>query len=367
MQMRQLIQAHRTEGETMSSFDHEKNRQGRSVFGPLFLIAIGAYFLLYNTGRIPELNWAAALRLWPLLLVFIGLNIIVQQAPRPYGTLLSSLVGLTAIAIFGYVLFTGPENLIFTRLGISPTVEYRFEEVTFQNDNVQQLDVELEISAQGANIYPLEDSNNLLAGTVSVLGELDFEQVVNGERADLELRDNQGTLWFTNPASWLDNNADAAWEIGLARDLLLALHVKSGAGPLVLDLTGLTLDDLTVSSGAGPITMLMPGGDYSTEVDMGAGSVDITLPAEGEPFLNIGGGAGSIDLFLPRGMQAQIDVDSGAGKIEMDSRFVCVRGCNDGRDSLWETQDYTPNGANSVTIQVDMGAGGLTVSQPQGR
>ena len=84
---------------------HEDRRQknGRSLFGPIFLIGLGVYFLLRNMGIVSELNWAVALQLWPLLLIFIGINIIVQQVRRPFGTALSGLVGLTAVALFGAV------------------------------------------------------------------------------------------------------------------------------------------------------------------------------------------------------------------------------------------------------------------------
>ena len=74
-------------------------RQQPSLLGPIVLIAIGIYFLLYNAGLVPSLNWWAALRYWPLLFVFIGLNIIVRQAPRPFAAILSLLTGLLVIRL----------------------------------------------------------------------------------------------------------------------------------------------------------------------------------------------------------------------------------------------------------------------------
>jgi hypothetical protein len=89
-----------------------KNRRSHSLFGPIVLIAIGVFFLLVNLGIIQDysFNWTAVLQLWPLFLILIGVNIIVKQAPPPVGSLLSALVGLTALAIFGYVLLFSDDN-----------------------------------------------------------------------------------------------------------------------------------------------------------------------------------------------------------------------------------------------------------------
>jgi len=79
-------------------------RGGRSLLWPLGLIALGVAFLLDNLNIVPPLDWAAAWRYWPLALIFTGLNIVVVQARRPLGTLLSLLVTAAALVTFGYLL-----------------------------------------------------------------------------------------------------------------------------------------------------------------------------------------------------------------------------------------------------------------------
>lgn len=83
----------------------EPRRGSRSLFAPLALIGLGVIFLLDNLNLVPALDWSAALRYWPLALIFLGLNILVTQVRRPLGTLLSLVVSLAALGVFAYLLF----------------------------------------------------------------------------------------------------------------------------------------------------------------------------------------------------------------------------------------------------------------------
>ena len=81
-------------------------------------------------GIVSDLNWGVAFQLWPLLLIFLGINIIVQQVRRPLGTILSGLVGLTAVALFGAVLLFGVELPFLSRFNLQTTAEYREETIS---------------------------------------------------------------------------------------------------------------------------------------------------------------------------------------------------------------------------------------------
>lgn len=84
-----------------------RERRHTSLFGPIALIAIGLFFLLNRLNPISDLYWLDVLRLWPLLLVFLGLNVLALQAPRPYDSLFSGGIALAAVVVFGFVLLHG--------------------------------------------------------------------------------------------------------------------------------------------------------------------------------------------------------------------------------------------------------------------
>lgn len=73
-------------------------KQKESFFGPLFLIAAGITWLLVKSGNIPASNLWALTRIWPFLLIAVGIGLIL----RPYWKYTS--IVLDVIIIGGTIL-----------------------------------------------------------------------------------------------------------------------------------------------------------------------------------------------------------------------------------------------------------------------
>ncbi len=342
-------------------------KQAPSLFGPIVLIAIGLFFLLNNLGVLPvaQFNWVAAFQLWPLFLILVGVNLIVRQAPSPVGGFLSALVGITAVAIFGYVLLFGEDNPRLARFGLNvPAAEAKTEQIVFSAAGLQSAEIALFPRPARVVLFALEDSPNLIEGQVSYYGDLAFNTQVDGGRAQVSLRDRDrsgGLIWL-NPASW-GSFALEPWELGLNPGVPLDLKLNIGAGSSDLNLAGLTLNSLLVDGGAGSIVLVLADGDYNTRVDVGAGSTRITLAENGRQQVEIDGGAGSLTLLLPPGREARIEVDKGAGSLNLDrTRFTQVQGRSD-KEGIWETAGYQ-RADDPLDIKIDIGAGSVTVRQP---
>ena len=56
-----------------------RRRHGGSVIGPLLLIFVGGVFLLQNAGILPASVWGDLWRLWPLVLVLAGLELLIGR------------------------------------------------------------------------------------------------------------------------------------------------------------------------------------------------------------------------------------------------------------------------------------------------
>lgn len=340
-------------------------KQAPSLFGPIVLIAIGLFFLLNNLGLLPtaQFNWMVALQLWPLFLILLGVNLIVRQAPSPLGGFLSALVGITAVAIFGYVLLYGEDNPRLARFGLTaPPAEAQTEQIVFSAAGLQSAEIELSPRQARVVLFALEDSPNLIEGQVSYFDDLAFTTQVDGARAQLSLQDQSTGFAWLNPANWGSFTLEP-WELGLNPGVPLDLKLSIGAGSSDLNLTGLTLSSLSVDGGAGSITLSLADGDYTTKVDVGAGSTRITLPENGRQQVEIDGGAGSLTLLLPPGREARIEVDKGAGSLNLDrTRFTQVQGRSD-KEGVWETAGYQ-RADDPLDIKIDIGAGSVTVRQP---
>lgn len=344
---------------------HEARQQkkGRSLFGPIFLIGLGVYFLLRNLGIVSEFNWGVAFQLWPLLLIFLGLNIIVQQVRRPFGTALSGLVGFAAVVVFGAILLFGVELPFLSRFDLQNSVEYRQETVAVSASDVETAVVSLDLGSLGADVSGLESSQNVLQGTLSITGELDFRERMQGSEAIISLGESDfHLLWW---GDWLTSTEQPPWQIGLSRTVPLDLTVDVGSGQTDLELSSLLLSDLYVDYGSGAVDLQLPGGDYDIRLDGGSGKMVTVLPPNGRHELELDGGSGAIDLFLPPAMAARIELDSGSGRVSLDERFELVSG--DDEDGIWETPNYDSGRDDSILIFIDGGSGAISIEQPRGR
>ncbi|MFZ1396113.1 MAG: DUF5668 domain-containing protein [Candidatus Promineifilaceae bacterium] len=343
---------------------HESRRRknGRSLFGPIFLIGLGVYFLLRNLGVVSDLNWGLALQMWPLLLIFLGLNIIVQQVKRPFGTFLSGIVSLVAIGVFGAVLLFGLELPFLSGLNLQTSAEYREETVLVPNEDVASAPVSLDLGALGADVTGLDGSQNVLEGSLSLAGDLDFRQRMQGSEAIISLGEKQSGWWF---GDFVSGMAQPPWQIGLSRTVPLDLTVDIGSGQTDLALDSLLLSDLVVDMGSGAVNLQLPGGEYDVRLDGGSGQVVILLPGNGRQEIEIDAGSGAMDLFLPPNMAARVELDSGSGQVSLDERFERVSG--DDEDGAWETPNYDRDNDNNILIILDGGSGAISIEQPTGR
>ncbi|MFQ5419770.1 MAG: LiaI-LiaF-like domain-containing protein, partial [Anaerolineae bacterium] len=168
---------------------HGRSRSNPSLFGPILLIAVGVYFLLRNIGALenPTLHWELMWRLWPLMLIFAGGNILVRQFPRPVGSLLSGVVSLAAVFVFGGVLLFGDQMPFVNQLGKGDVAELKVDHVEFTGDGVSTADVTINFGIASASVFALEDSGKVLDGSVSYLGDLSFETEQKGENATVSL------------------------------------------------------------------------------------------------------------------------------------------------------------------------------------
>jgi hypothetical protein len=353
-----------------NKFEHRHPRRHNSFFGPIVLIAIGLYFLLANLGYIPgSINWWAALQLWPLALILLGINVIVRQAPGPLGGFLSALVGLAAVAIFGYVMFFSEDNALLNRFGIEPVnlAEAKSEQIEMPAAGIETADITIDLGMPRAELYALEDGSNLIEGNVSYLGDLIFDTSVTDNKATVHLDDNFSIsgINFFNPSNWGSFDMDR-WEIGLNPDVATDLTLDVGAGTASLDLRELTLTDLEIDGGAGSTEAWLPGGDYNAYFDVGAGSTKLTLPGHGRQQIEIDGGAGSLVLYLPPGVETRVEVDGGAGSFSLDQdRFRQISG--DERDEgVWETAGYAAD-KDGLELIIDVSAGSVRIENVQGR
>ncbi len=339
-----------------------KPNRSRSLFAPIVLIAAGTFFLLANLGLVPEPNWQYAISFWPLLLVFIGLNILVVQARAPGGTVLSLLVSLLAVGAFGYLLFAGPENAAARSLGIpTTTVTGQQEPFLVPADGLESVEIELDLSNYPATVNGLTDSQALLEGSIWASSGLALDIESDGRQASVKLGEQSGFDAFFNPAAWFDETGDRSWRIGINQEVPIDLEVNGGNGASTVDLSNLTLTGLRLDSANGSMVAGLPDGDYDGRINSGNGTLRVTFPAAGRQDIEVDGGNGGLTFLLPEDTPARIEFDKGNGSISVDERFELISGDRD--RGVYETDDYSES-RDGLLIRVETGNGALRVTKP---
>lgn len=347
---------------------YQKARSSPSLFGPIVLITVGVIFLLANLGRLPEtLNWDAAMRLWPLLLVFLGLNLIVRQAPRPFGSLLSALVAIAAILTFGYVvLYADQIPFLQSETGASrATTLQRDVPISYARGGIDSAEVRIDLGEIPAYIGALENDDNLIEGTVTYAGDLIFNVTQDGNSAEIVLDTHTADWWFFDPGNWSRFSQDDRWDIGLNPDVIYDLQLDAASGRYDIDLDAFTVTDFDFDAGSGAGTLVMPGGAYAARIDIGSGAFDVVLPRHGQQQIEVDGGSGGLHFLLSDSMEARIEVDYGSGAFSGGDRLQGVNA--DGDATVWETGGYAA-ATDRILLVINGGSGAIAIeTAAQGR
>jgi hypothetical protein len=319
-------------------------------------------------------NFGFLLRLWPIALIAIGLDILfARRSP-----VLGALIGLGAVALVIALAFFAPELGIETSGGEFKTLE--FSEPLGGADNARVvLDLERYPTTVGSAVGP----NSLFEAELGTYTDVNFS--ARGESTKTISIDPVTDQGFD--FNWFDEiGRDARWEINLSPDVPIDLEIDIGSGSARLELEDLDLSDLVVDGGSGSAKVSIPASSsaYDVNIDGGSGSFDVEIERGAEIDAAIDVGSGSWDVVVGEDVAGSLDINGGSGSINIDvdgdvgvrvvirdgaSGSVRVPGSynlvddlnDDDRDTgIWESDNYDDAGA-TIEITFDPGSGSFTV------
>jgi hypothetical protein len=357
----------------------------RSLFWPVILIGAGVVWLLLNLGIISSEGLSVLFRLWPLILIVIGLDIIFGR----HSPVLGALIGLGAVALVVAAMIIGPSRgwtgpaRFFgmpVALGSGPIVTDQINEPLGEATSAE---VRLDLSHWHTRVYPLSGSDNLIEAEITRYASQSpvFEVRGTGNRSvRLGLEDG---FWFIG---FDFISQDYQWAIGLSPEIPIALTVDVASGRATLDLNGLELTDLTVDGGSGSVELTLPAASrrYAAAIDIGSGSFQINMPAGAQVDMNISGGSGSLNAAIAAGASANMEVEGGSGSMVFDVpdnaavRVIVVNsgsgsvnisglqqvddgGDDDNDTGTWETANFSSAADPIIITFEDIGSGSVTV------
>lgn len=277
--------------------------QRQSIVGPVFLIGLGIVFLLANYGYLALNVWELVLRLWPILLIAIGLDIVIGHR-----SFLLSLVGL-AIAL---LLLVGALWLFGVRVETGRALNS--EQVSQALDGADRARVTVAPAVGSLRLTSMSDPEGLISGSVRRVGNetITTDYSVTDGMANYSLRGTAG-LSFTATSVW-------TWDLVLTPAIPIDLATSMGAGQSLIDLTNLDISALDVNLGVGQTTVVLPEeGTFEGRVDGAIGQIVIHVPPEMAVRINADTGIANINV--PSDFERQGDVYVSPGFDTADNRI----------------------------------------------
>lgn len=301
---------------------------------PVVMILLGGLLLLQNVGLLPWNLWRNLWRLWPLLLVLVGLELVLgSRLRRPLLALIMAGVALVGMgALVTSMGQAAPAN------GGRP-----FEARTFSQplQGASEAAVTVRFGAGRLRVGTLDGGD--LLGQMQYTGpsELQPDQAVRtrGGVTDLEysLRGRDYDPWPFGAFGALGGRGTAPeMRVQLSPVVPMTLNVQTGAADVDLDLARLRLARLEVQSGASTTRVRLPEQ---------AGSTTVLLQ----------GGVSTWTVEVPPGVAAQIQFVGGLSTLNVDTaRFPSIGG------QRYRSPDYA-TAASRVDLSLEVGSATVTV------
>ena len=299
--------------------EEKRSRRG-GIVGPIILIALGAVLLLNNLGLLEWSVWEVLLRLWPLILIATGLDLILGRRSL-WGSLLAVLLTVAILAL----------ALWLSQSGMTGGRAARTEEIAQPLDDLERAELIIDPGVGSLELGALVDSSSLVEGTLALgRGEtLDRTYSSQEDEATLTLR-TEATSFGPFTAGWASQRR---WNLDLSPRVTLDLDVNVGLGTTDLDLGGLSVDSLAVEHGLGQVL--------------------VTVPQEGGVEGSIQGAIGQTVLVIPEDVEARLVLDTGLAARQIPEGYVC-------EEDICTSPGYE-GAAQPVELEVGQAIGNLVI------
>lgn len=295
-----------------------RRRRGGSLVLPVLLIVLGVLFMLDNLNITSGIDWATIWKLWPILLIAFGLEIILGRR-----------VSFGAIFLV-VIIFVVAGGAVWWSVAVGDR-ERTTEQFTWPQEGVERAEVELDIGVGKLELRGQSDMAGLLIADLDLApGDEVSERIrVDGDVGRGRIASDRS--FFSLPHIFGGKGSE--WDLQLNTRVRWDLDVNSGVGDVRLDLSELRVGEFNL--------------------DSGAGAVEVTMPRRGTVNARVDGGIGDVRINLPEGVQARVRVDRGIGDLKIGSRF-------NRRGDYYETEEFS-SAESFIDLQVDIGVGSITI------
>ena len=332
--------------------------KANKIFKGFTFVLIGI-ILLANTLEILEWSvWSNIIKLWPLLIVSLGLSLIFRGKSLSFMGPLIIFLGIIAGVGASYmgISFEGevvrevktlsreivievekvPETEVALETEIIPEIETAPDtETTLETEVVLETKEyhEIERASIGLNLdvgkLTLSESTPLLYECVSQYRYKEFEPFEKFSQSEKEAN----ILIYHSPITKkvISNNIKNNWQLKLNNQIIYNLSIKTGAIDTDCNLSDFRVEKLYIESGASNINLVVPNYNSKINIDTGVSNIDIAIARNVGATVNIDSGIAIKDLddFIKRNdtyishnyseseFKTEIEIDCGVSNINI--------------------------------------------------
>lgn len=328
--------------------DHQPRKS--SFFWPVVLVGAGIILLLKNFGVLQDFNFTLLFRLWPLILVVIGLDLIFGRRFPWVG----AAIGLLAVGAVITYLFFAPS------LGFNQSAGIRTEELSEPLGNAVSVEYLLDTAAEPVFINALPDESDIFKATIVHRGYMNYNVSGAAEKTVTLSQTITSEDWF----EVIPNLVNLKWDIGLTPAVPIVINLDGGSGALRVNLEGLMLEALRadLGSGASDFTLPQSAMPYTVEINSGSGAVNLSLADETGLTLTLSSSSGAVTMWLPQDAALKVEVlDDGSGSVRVPSDLELLRGSGKFENDTWQSAGFDDAEVQIVIRIVDRGSGSITI------
>lgn len=300
----------------------ERKYRGSLIF-PVIMIVAGVVFLLNNLGILGWGVWPFLWRLWPVVLIALGLDLLVGRR-FPIGSAAVAVMLLTVLG--GAVWYASARPSAWVQPARTQAVQQPLGGAARAEVDIRSSIAVLRIGAAS------DGTSSLVTGRIGLLGgeQLVEEYSLRGDTAYYQIKSDM----FRSVPMWgNESRLSADWDLDLNSGVPLDLRIGTGVGRADIDLSRLTVRELKLDSGVGKTTVMLP--------DQGRLEADINV------------GIGDMTVMIPRGMAAKVHVQTGIGSVNWPSDYRR-------NGDTYTSPDYE-SADHRVDLQVKGGVGKVSI------
>ncbi len=302
----------------------------RHLFEGLTTVTVGLVFLGQMFGYLGWDVWLNILRLWPLLIVSLGLELVGKGLKSEWVRALGSIVVIAGLA-YGALVMTPTDvwPLTFVAAGESEPFSMSAAAEPGVAEGTARIDGGVGLLTVGAG-----------SSLVSADGRSPFEPVFDVDVAGrtTEVRVGLGEH------SWGPLGSDTELEVTLSDDVAWDLDIGAGVTRYDIDLRDVVLAGLHLDAGVSTGTLTL--GDSRDAAGDGALPVDVEA------------GVSALTIRVPRGDDVRVSVGKGLSGVTAKGDWD--RTSDEGDRTVYESESFSDRGSY-WDISIESGIGGITI------